>query len=79
MSFLCSQKEEKKTEILTALLKLGTAQAEVLLNEWSVPEVTSEDLDKTMKEMAKWIDLADVKVSYLASKLNDECLAWKKS
>lgn len=61
-----SEKEERKNQIMTALLKLGTAQADVLLNEWLSPAVSSEDLDKTMLELAKWTDLTDSKVGKVA-------------
>jgi hypothetical protein len=50
--------------VITALLKLGTAQADVILNDWNTESctVTDDDLDKTMIEVAKWTDVNDSKV-----------------
>lgn len=45
---------------------MGTAQAEVLLNGWTKPVVTTEDLDKTMIEIAKWAELTDTKVCIIS-------------
>ncbi|XP_053404432.1 tripeptidyl-peptidase 2-like isoform X2 [Mercenaria mercenaria] len=65
-----TDKEEKKSQVLTALLKLGTAQADVILNDWNIEScsVTDEDLDKTMIEIAKWTDTNDAKVLPLSIK-----------
>lgn len=65
-----SDKEEKRSQIVTALLKLGTAQADVLLNGWDIEScsVTEEDLNNTMLEVAKWVDVTDNKVLPLTIK-----------
>ncbi|XP_052216044.1 tripeptidyl-peptidase 2-like isoform X2 [Dreissena polymorpha] len=67
------KQEEKKSEILTALLKLGTAQADVLFNNWQGENVTRGDLDTTMVELAKWTDLTDTKVLPLSIKYAMVC------
>ncbi|KAL4219860.1 tripeptidyl-peptidase II Tpp2 [Mactra antiquata] len=63
-STIKSDKEEKKTQIITSLLKLGLAQSDVILNEWTIEDndVTVENVDETMLELTKWIDVADAKV-----------------
>ncbi|XP_060602891.1 tripeptidyl-peptidase 2-like [Ruditapes philippinarum] len=69
-STIKSEKEEKKSQVITALLKLGTAQADVILNDWNTESctVTDDDLDKTMIEVAKWTDVNDSKVLPLSIK-----------
>ncbi|WAR28137.1 TPP2-like protein [Mya arenaria] len=63
-----TKKEEKKVEIMTSLLKLGLAQADVLLNGWSVEGVTAGELDTTVTELAKWVEPTDSKVLLLSIK-----------
>lgn len=66
-SCFASDKEERKSQVITALLKLGLAQADVLLNDWNLGScaVTEDDLDTTMLDLAKWIDITDSKVPNL--------------
>lgn len=63
-----SVNDERRTQVITALVKLGTAQADLLIEQdkpgtdQTSSAVTLDDLNTTFQELSKWADPNDSKV-----------------
>ncbi|XP_013068571.2 tripeptidyl-peptidase 2-like isoform X1 [Biomphalaria glabrata] len=58
-----SDMEKKKSWLIDILVKIGLAQAEIVLQKFS-DSITSEDVNQTFSELSKWVDVTDNKQTF---------------